>query len=388
MSLFDLETKAVRETDMTQNYRLSEYPAEGGATSGQLKFRFNSSESQWWLPASTFLLLEFAITKTGGVIASSDNVNLCENPGAAAMSGGVCTHFINGVACGSSAQVGVAAQMYNRAFMSKEVRESIGDISNLTASRTTQFVGNNLKTVFRPPLGLYQSFSNGICGGSHMLQCQVSSNLVQDMIAAGRSVTGLSVTLVSANLMVAHVSPQSPVRPPSTAVLNLTDLAVQSGSHSISGSATQSFSVPASTRKILIASQRSDLSNASAKGQTNFSGCAFTSGPTVSFAGTDSPTTIYDADSHHRRYIDLYQAALTSGRSVYSTLEEHSLSPLTLHSFPKSADSIDTQALVRFTANGNATPSSILVGAVHDTAVVLNYGADGQINQVSYSVVS
>ena len=162
--------------------------------------------------------------------------------------------------------------------MSNEVRNTVGDIKNLTTARTDNLLGTAFHTCFIPPLGLWY-YSGAIPGGNHQLQFTMSSNLIQDMVASndagaatGRSTVGLSITLTDISLFAAFAQPQADLKPPSTVMLNLTECQTQTAHHSVNGSATVSVSQPASTKKVAIATQRSDLSNAAAAGATTFNG--------------------------------------------------------------------------------------------------------------------
>ena len=77
-----------------------------------------------------------------------------------------------------------------------------------------------------------------------------------------------------------------------------------------------------------------------------------------------------------------------SGRSVYNNIVEWALEPLTLHSFAKTSDSVDTNVLVRLTGDGATTPSNIVVSSIYDAMVVISYAGDGQVQGVQYTVVS
>ena len=146
---------------------------------------------------------------------------------------------------------------------------------------------------------------------------------------------------------------------------------------------------PASTKKVAIASQRSDLANSAAGGASTFNGMIFTSGPSCEAFGQTSPTTLYQGDDDQmRKYTDLYLNSLMSGRSTYSTIQEWALAPITLHPFAKSSDSVDTNMLIRFSGDGSTTPSNIIVASIYDSCVVLSYAADGSVEGVNYSVVS
>ena len=171
-------------------------------------------------------------------------------------------------------------------------------------------------------------------------------------------------------------------------MLNLTEISTQTAHHNVNGTSTISLSTPASTKKIAICTQRSDLSHANAQGASTFNGLSIQSGPSVEYAGQTSPTTLYNEQAVHQQYTDLYLNNLMSGRSVYNNIVEWALEPLTLHSFAKTSDSIDTNVLVRLTGDGATTPSNIVVSSIYDAMVVISYAGDGQVQGVQYTVVS
>lgn len=391
MSLFDLSTTTQKASDFAKQMRIQEFKSDGGNLTGNLKFRFSASENQHWIPSASYVMFKFAVGKGAGAgtaLVSGDNVKLAQNSAACAISAAPCMHSINGVNVGTSSMPAQSAQVLDRMFMSQEVRNTIGDIKNLTAARLGNLVGNFFQTAMIPPLGLWY-YSGAVPGGNHQLQFTMSSNLVQDMIYSGRATAGLGVTLTDVSLFAAFAQPQSDIKIPSTVMLNLTEISTQTAHHSVNGSSTVSVSQPASTKKVAIATQRSDLSDASAGGATYFNGLAFSSGPSCEYAGQTSPTTLYNgSDDKMRQYTDLYLNSLMSARSTYSTIAEWDTEPLTLHPFAKASDSIDTNMLIRFTGDGATIPSNIIISSIYDSVVVLSYGGDSQITGVQYSVVS
>ena len=68
---------------------------------------------------------------------AGDNVHLAQNPGSCAISAAPCMHSINGINVGTSSMPAQSAQILDRMFMSNEVRNTIGDIKNLTGLRTS-----------------------------------------------------------------------------------------------------------------------------------------------------------------------------------------------------------------------------------------------------------
>ena len=391
MSLFDLSTTTQKASDFAKQMRIQEFKTDGGNLTGNLKFRFSASENQRWIPSASYLVFKFAVGKGAGgttALVNGDNVHLAQNPAACAIGAAPCMHAINGVNCGTSSMPAQSAQILDRMFMTNEVRNTVGDIKNLTSTRTNNLIGNFFHTALIPPLGLWY-YSGSIPGGNHQLQFTMSSNLVQDMIHSGRGTTGLAVSLTDVSLFAAFAQPQSDIKIPSTVMLNLTEISTQTAHHSVNGTSTVSVSQPASTKKVAIASQRSDLSNVNAGGATTFNGMDFTSGPSCEAFGQTSPTTLYNGNEDlMRKYTDLYLNSLMSGRSTYSTIQEWALAPITLHPFAKSSDSVDTNMLIRFSGDGSTTPSNIIVASIYDSTVVLSYALDGSVEGVNYSVVS
>ena len=63
MSIFETDSSIARPSDGVVNYRVTEVSADGGATSGQLKFRWQSSATQYWLPKNSYAIIRIQITK-------------------------------------------------------------------------------------------------------------------------------------------------------------------------------------------------------------------------------------------------------------------------------------------------------------------------------------
>ena len=397
--IYDSYDRLVKASSFTRQLRMQEVPSQAGNTTGRIVFDWQSPDNAYFIPASSYVLMTFDIEKTGGAaIAVSDAVDLVENPGAAAVSS--VQHFINGVSVGLQSQNPVAKQMLTKAFMQRDVKESIGDVFNVTASRTHGSAGQQLITVFQPALGFY-NLDTGIAGRCrHQLELHMQTNLIASMIesnnvasSTGRSLPGLTVTLSDIKFFAAYATPQEPIKPPSTQFINLTDLHVSSQAHTSSGSATQSYTIPASTHKIFVTSQHLDVTAATARGATGFQGCLNNASapPSVDYAGQQVPARVYTNASSdvHRAYLDLYAGALlASGQSTYDNLSEWIDNKLYLHSFPKAADDTSTNALVRFNSDGNTTPSNVFVGALHDSVLTIQYGGGNEITSVNYATVS
>jgi len=282
--------------------------------------------------------------------------------------------------------------------MSNDTKNSVADIYTLTQSRRHFYDKSTFVTGFPVPLGLYQSFSGSIAGGDHTLNFTMSPNLIQSMVETndvagntGRSTAGLSIVCTDIVLMAAFASPQESIPVSPVALIPVTEINTQTASHNVNGSGSFSLTVPASTKKILVGSAYADQSAFTADGATGFGGAQPSIGPQVFYAGQTSPVTQYnsaDANNDHRKYMDFYLNSLMSGRSTYDELAAWQGDPLTAHYFAKSPQSLDTNAIVKLTANGSSLHSSIVVGAVHDAMIALSYDSSGQITSVNYNIVS
>lgn len=384
MSLFDFSSSTARPSDGAMNMRVSEISPDGNNLSGQMQFRWSSSASQWWTPASTWLEVRFKITgTTNNPLISGDGVKTVFAPGDCAFSS--VNHTINGVQVGSCTDPAVAGMMLKKAFMTNERRRTLGGLQILNFDQI-DFTGDELVCHFVPPLGLYMTGAS-ICGGQHVLTTQLhnAADLVTRLFAVNRANVA-AVQLTSAKLFVTHVSPVDPVRPPPTAVINTLDLHTSSQAMSVNGSVTLTYSVPPSTRKIFIGSTKISIAPGDPFG-VNFFTPLIAQGPLVEYAGQQLPVREYTAADTRRKYYDLHAAKLMSSSNPFEAHGEYSSNPLTLHAFAKAPDSADMSAQVRLTANAAATPSLIHVGALHSNAVVLQYGSDGLIQNVAYSVV-
>ena len=376
-----------------------EVPSQANNTTGRIVFDWSSPDNSYWLPCSSYVLMEFAVKKAGNAsIVLADDVDLCENPGAAAITS--CQHFINGTSVGLQSNVPVAKQVLTKAFMQRHVKESVGDAFNLTAARTDGFSNTALVTGFVPPLGIW-NVDSGIAGRArHQLELNMQTNLVAAMVESnnagsskGRSLPGLEINLASIRLYCAYATPMEPIKPPSTQFVALNDLHISSQAHVANGSSTQSYQVPSSTNKIFVTSQHLNLSDSTATGATGLFGCLHdaTQPPLVDYAGSQVPSRVYDNGNvdRHRAYLDLYSSTLlASGTSSYDDIGEWEANKLYLHNFPKAPDDTSTNAIVRFNANGSTKPSAILLCALHDSVLTLGYDASNAITSVNYATLS
>jgi len=384
MSVFDLATSAGYATSGAQNLRYTEINPESANLSGQIRWRWQSASNHYWIPCQSYLILNFQVTKAGGVpIEAGDGVSLAKDTGACAWN--LVTHQINGVNCGVSNNPGVDSIVMKRAFMSSEFRNSVGDIFNLTDSQTLAFAGSYAQHAFVPPLGLYDT-KTGIPGGSHLLTASLATNLVERMISGGRTTSGLTISLQKARLMVCHVQPNEIMTIPKTVFVNTIDLQTSSMNHNSNGSTSLVYSVPPSSRKLFVSSQLSNLGSSNAKGATFLGGCLMSS-LFVDYAGHQSPTAIYadELTDYKRKYFDLYAEKIMSGASAYDTLFQHIQEPLTLHAFNKSESDTSTTATLKMTADGSTSPSLIYLSALHHNSIVLQYSpGSGLLETVNF----
>jgi hypothetical protein len=248
----------------TMNHRLTEVSTEGNATSGDMRWRFNSSANHYFQPRASYVMVRFEITKPGGLaIAAGDDLFLASDPGAAMWA--TCSHQINGVQCGQSSNPAQDSILYKRLFMKGDVRSSLANA--LFSTSEAKFIGSQGVIMWQPPLGLYNS--QNLIGGQceHVLSATLHTDLIHRIIAstaASLPKASLSVKLVSAKLFTSHTMPTSVIRPPKTLVINTVDFSTNSQTVSSNGSSTLTYTVPPSTRRIVISSQLADLRAAAA----------------------------------------------------------------------------------------------------------------------------
>ena len=188
------------------------------------------------------------------------------------------------------------------------------------------------------------------------------------------------------SLFVTHIQSQVDAKPPPTVVLNLVEANSTSVFHSANGAATHNTYTPASTKKLVLCSQRLP-SDTTYNGATRFSGCLL-SQEKISYSAQVIPVTDYTVEDNTRKYMDVYSDNWLSGRSCFDTGTEWSLSPISVHAFSKSPDVIDTNAVVKFFGDGATTPSNIWVTSIYSSLLVLNYDSSGQVSAVNYAIES
>jgi hypothetical protein len=383
MSVFDLATTAGYATSGAQNLRYTEINPESANLSGQVRWRWQSASNHYWIPCQTYMILDFSIGKTAGALVAGDSVSLAKDTGACVWN--LVTHQINGVNCGVSNNPAVDSIVMKRAFMSSEFKNTVGDIFNLTDDQTLNFTGSTTQLAWVPPLGLYDT-KTGIPGGSHLLTASLATNLIERMVADGRTTAGLTIKLEKARLMVCHVQPNEIMEIPKTVFVNTIDLQTSSMNHNSNGSASLVYSVPPSSRKLFVSSQLSNLGSNDAKGATFLGGCQMSS-LFVDYAGAQSPTAIYadQATDYKRKYFDLYAEKIMSGASGYETVKENYTEPLTLHAFNKSESDTSTTATLKMSADGSTSPSLIYMSALHHNSIVLQYSpGSGLLETVNF----
>ena len=189
--------------------------------------------------------------------------------------------------------------------------------------------------------------------------------------------------------MVAHASPEVPVPVKRTTVINTLDLSTQSFSCSTNGASSAQISVPPSTTRIFVSSQRSNPVDVNSRGACVLDGVEL-SNLSVSFAGQESPVLSYSdgLDDQRRKYYDFYREKFSSGISAFDTLEEHAAEPISCHHFAKSTVDVSTSATIRLSAQGSTTPSNVYVSSLSHNAIVTTYNSSGYVEGVNFIVVN
>ena len=388
MSIFQTSSNIARTSDGAVNFRTTEICADGGQTTGQLKFRWQSSANQFWLPRNSYLQVELEFNKLGTGTNATTNIGVTA-PAYVSASPGDCLfslvqHQINGTLCGSSSEPSVDGIILKRAFMKNESRFTTGSLHLL--GKTNPFEGKSLKFMYTPPLGLWNTDSVG--GGSHVLSLTThaqSELMIRIMSSQDGYDQGVVVSIKSIKLMVAHATPETPVAPTRTTVINTIDLNTQSFLHAVSGSNSAQISVPPSSRKIFVSTRRMNLSGI---GATQLRGVTHQS-LAVSFAGQESPVLAYGPDDNLRKYYDFNRENFMTGYSAFEGLAEYALDPITCHNFAKTTADVSTSATIRITADGAGTKASnVYVSSLSYNAIVLTYNSSGYVEGVNYIVVN
>ena len=392
MSYFDLSSDGRIPRDGLRKHIQTQIPSEGGALSGLIRFRWTSSQDSWFIPSLSYVMYEFEIQKTGGNIVAADQFETCEFPGAAASSGGPTTVQLGSTNVATITSPGVTAAMYARQYGQKETRESIMEPFN------KGFFSDDLKTFnvcYQPPCGFFNT-DVAIPSGSYVLGINLSTNYNHDMMKVrdvtdkGSQIPGLSIVLKKATFHATHVQPSGTPSIPRTVTIPLVDISTNNQSVTAAGTHALSFSVPASTKRCLVASQLLSQTASAYAGITNFSGAPF---QTLSgqFKGQSVPQVPYSSESSEtvRKYLDFYNEQLSSGRSGYDTIAEYKAEPIILLPFASDPQNMDTNLILRTQMDGATQQSLVHVGTVHDSILVLNFNNDGSVMEsCTYAVLS
>ena len=286
----------------------------------------------------------------------------------------------------------MTAAMYARQYGNMETRETIMEPFN------KGFFSADLKTFnvcYQPPCGFFNTDS-AIPSGSYVLGINLSTNYINDMMASratadkGALIPGLSIVLKKATFMATHVQPSGTPSIPRTVTLPLVDISTNNMSVTAAGTHALSFSVPASTKRCLVASQLLSQTASAYKGITNFSGAPF---QTLSgqFKGQSIPQVPYSSESGEtvRKYLDFYNEQLSSGRSGYDTIAEYKAEPIVLLPFASDPQNMDTNLILRTQMDGATNQSLVHLGTVHDSILVLGFNNDGSVMEsCTYAVLS
>ena len=392
MSYFDLSSDGRIPRDGLRKHVQTQIPTEGGALSGLIRFRWTSSQDSWFIPSLSYVMYEFEIQKTGGNIVAADQFETCAFPGAACSSGGPTTVQLGSTNVATITSPGVTAAMYARQYGQKETRETIMEPFN------KGYFSDDLKTfnvAYQPPCGFF-NMDGAIPSGSYVLGINLSTNYNHDMMKVrdvtdkGAQIPGLSIVLKKATFHATHVQPSGTPSIPRTVTIPLVDITTNNQSVTAAGTHALSFSVPASTKRCLVASQLLSQTASAYKGITNFSGAAF---QTLSgqFKGQSIPQVPYSSESGEtvRKYLDFYNEQLSSGRSGYDTIAEYKAEPILLLPFASDSQNMDTNLILRTQMDGATNQSLVHVGTVHDSVVVLGYNNDGSVMEsCTYAVLS
>jgi hypothetical protein len=333
------------------------------------------------------MILKFSITKAGGVaIEPGDNTALAADFGACAWA--TVGHQINGQMTGQTSNPAQDSILYKRLFMKRGFRDTLG--GGLFSTTESAFAGSEATVLWVPPLGLYNVA--GSVGGQcqHVLSATLHNDLAHRLIAeSGLDRSTINVRLTYAKFMMNTMMPTSVIRPPKTLVIRTLDLNTNSQTINSNGSSTLSYTVPPSTRRIVVSSQLADLRANLARGATFLGGVPLDN-MHVDYASQQVPQLPYtDNGDDLRRYADLYGQSLLHGDSVFDTLPEYARVPITGHLFSKSPEDISTTATVRLTATAAAAnPSNVYCTALHYNSIVLQHDSSGVTTGVSYMTVN
>jgi hypothetical protein len=388
-AIFKNSSSMAVPTDGSMNHRMTEVSTDGNALSGDLRWRFTSSANHYFVPKQSYVMLKFEITKGAGVpLAEADGVFLAADFGSSAWA--TVSHQINGQMVGQTSNPAQDSILYKRLFMKRGFRDTLG--SGLFVTEETAFFGHTTATVFWvPPLGLY-NISESVGGqAQHVLNATLHNDLSHRLIAAagGINKSDITVKLTNAKLMMSSIMPTSVIMPPKVLAIRTLDLSTNSQTVSSNGSSTLSYTVPPSTRRIIVSSQLSDLRSVNARGAT-FLGGVELNNLHVDYAAQQVPALPYvDSSDNRRKYADLYGQSLLHGDSVFDNIGEFARVPITGHLFSKSPEDVSTTAVVRLTTlNASANPTNVFCTALHYNSIVMQHDSSGVTTGVSYQTVN
>ena len=218
--------------------------------------------------------------------------------------------------------MGVSDIMLKRAFMSSEMRTSVGDALFKLTDAETALTCHTVK-LGHVPVGEIFSNDGSIPGGQWSLSTNLRSDIVNNLFATERTIAGLVATVTKLDFMACFVTPINDIVIPPVSIMTLYDSDVQSQYKSTNGSSTLVYQVPLSTRKIFVRTQLDDKYSANAKG-----GAAL-DGPVIyelscEYAGMVVSNLRYSDSNidNLRAYLELYQGNRYSNKSVYSLYPE------------------------------------------------------------------
>ena len=206
----------------------------------------------------------------------------------------------------------------------------------------------------------------------------------------GANIPGLQITLTKATFMAVHVEPSGTPAIPRTVTVPLVDISTNNQSVTSNGTHALSFSIPASTKRVLVASQHLNPTATGANGSTSFTGAAF---QTISgvFKGQSVPMTPYDTSNESliRKYWDFYNEQLSSGRSVFDTIFQYQAQPIIMLPFASDPNNLDTNLVLRTQMQGGTTNSLVHLATIHDSALICNFDSSGSMMEsCTYAVLS
>ena len=392
MSFFDLHSDAKIPRDGVKKHTVTSIPSEGGAVNGLIRFRWTSSQNHWFVPHLSYVLYEFAISKTGGLVQDTDLLTFVSFPGAAASDSGPTTLTLQGTNITTITNPAVTQAFYTRLYGAKDTRDSILqplEVGVMAADNST------MTCAYQPPSGFFNS-DVSLPNGSYVLGINLSNNYINSMVAnrsvadQGANIPGLQITLTRATFMAVHVEPSGTPSIPRTVTVPLVDISTNNQSVTSNGTHALSFSIPASTKRVLVASQHLNPAAAAANGSTSFTGAAF---QTISgqFKGQSVPMTPYDTSNESliRKYWDFYNEQLSSGRSVFDTIFQYQAQPIIMLPFASDPNNLDTNLVLRTQMQGGTTNSLVHLGTIHDSALICNMSSDGSMMEsCTYAVLS